>query len=256
MRTRIRSRLPAAVSRAGPASPPGAPGAGWPAAGWPAAVEPFAAPPPSPSPRSSRSRRTRSRPAREIRLRATPRTRASALARASRPCPAAARRVRPASITRSVPSVIDARMAASVTAWSGGLSTMTRSAAAARRSRIVRIRWDARSSAGLGGSGPVVTIRRLRLLRDLGDVVDARPRRSRRSVVRPRGVRQVEELVDARACAGPRRGGSPFRPAWAKATARLPAVVVLPSPGMELVTRRVRTGSSTEANSRFVRSVR
>src|SRR5450759_310447 len=33
------------------------------------------------------------------------------------------------------------------------------------------------------------------------------------------------------------------RPAWAKATARLLDVVVFPSPGLELVTRSVRTGS-------------
>ena len=46
------------------------------------------------------------------------------------------------------------------------------------------------------------------------------------------------------------------RPSWANTTARFAAVVVLPSPGMELVTRSVLIGASTAANSTFVRSVR
>jgi hypothetical protein len=46
------------------------------------------------------------------------------------------------------------------------------------------------------------------------------------------------------------------RPAWANATARLDAVMVLPSSGAALVTRSVRTGLSTEANSMLLRSVR
>ena len=68
--------------------------------------------------------------------------------------------VLPASTTNSVLSVIDESSTASVTAWSGGLSMTTRSEALAKRPRIVRIRCDPRSSAGLGGSGPVVMTRR------------------------------------------------------------------------------------------------
>ena len=145
-------------------------------------------------------------------------------------------------------------MAASVTAWSGGLSTITRSAAATRRSRIVCIRWDPRSSAGLGGSGPVATTRRCSS--SVAWATSSMATSSvRRREVRPLALGRSKSLWTP----GLRRSASrriTVRPAWAKATARLPDVVVFPSLGMELVTRSVLTGSSTEANSRFVRSVR
>ena len=47
-----------------------------------------------------------------------------------------------------------------MTAWSGGLSKITRSASSFKRASTVCIRWEPSSSAGLGGNGPVVRTRR------------------------------------------------------------------------------------------------
>ena len=70
------------------------------------------------------------------------------------------RRLRPAAITTSVPSTSELSTAASARGCTGGLSNTTRSARSRRLAITARIRSDPSSSAGLGGSGPVVITRR------------------------------------------------------------------------------------------------
>ena len=119
---------------------------------------------------------------------------------------------------------------------------------------MVRIRCEPSSSAGFGGRGPVVITRRFSCSVDC--VTSSSPVASDRSRLDSPwafGRSKIRWMPGLRKSASSR---IVRRPAWAKTTARLAAVVVLPSPGTELVTRRVRSGASTAANSMLVRRLR
>src|SRR5579883_3240147 len=146
-----------------------------------------------------------------------------------------------------------AKMAASVTATTGGASNNTRSAASRSTSSTRAIWREASSSEGLGGSGPVGSTSRFGTAvgwAGSGPVPSARMKFVKPSLLS--SPNRVCRLARRRS----QSTASTRAPLSAVTTARLARVVDLPSAGPALVTSTVRSTVSRLLNWRLVRSAR
>ena len=100
------------------------------------------------------------------------------------------------------------------------------------------MRSEASSSDGLGGVRPAVITNEVRLARPLNRLADARL--ADQQMRQPDVVLRGPSSCAARAGACRRRSSSTREPPRASASARLHAVVVLPSSGWLLVTAMIR----------------
>ena len=127
--------------------------------------------------------------------------------------------------------------------------------AAAKSETKCSMRCEPNNSEGLGGIGPLVNTRQGFDLGRLHIAFSDTFSPASSEVVRPMLLGTPKTLCST----GRRRSVSTTITRWpvcASTTARLAVVVLLPSPGPELVTNRLRTGLSTLENWMFVRNVR
>ena len=183
----------------------------------------------------------------------TPKTRAPTFSSRVTASRSWSRVVLPCRATTIAPSVAVAMTAASATGSSGGASTMTMSKSS--RSRFSRswVTRDCRISVGFGGLGPLA--RKFSPLASWTWIASSSSAVPTSTLVSPTAPSRSSRL----ATRGRRRSpstSSTLRPAWARATARLAAVTVLPSPGTALVMTRLRGCCSRSRNCRLVRSSR